>query len=395
MRSRASQRILSVTMLAVCLSSSSGESVACTTFSLSDGGAVVFGRNYDFDIGDGLVVVNKRGVSKVSKFGGGRSETSPPKASKTADSDRQARWVSRYASVTFNQYGREFPTGGMNEKGLVVELMWLDGTVYPPRDARPVVGVLEWIQYQLDTRASVAELIAHADEIRVRGSVPLHYLVADRTSATATIEFLDGRMKVHQGKSLPVPVLANHAYEKSLASLSAYTGFGGSATPPNGPGSLARFARAASMVRSFPGTAARPSGSDPSDNRSSGAGSPGTIDYAFEILSSVAQGEHTRWSIVYDMKNLEVHFRTWSHPELRTLRLSAFDKSCSTPVKILDVNAPLSGDVTNRFADYTPQANLELVEGSYRQVSFLSGVPRSEIEGAARHPETMACTSSQ
>jgi choloylglycine hydrolase len=28
-------------------------------------------------------------------------------------------WISKYGSITFNQYGREFPTGGMNEKGLV------------------------------------------------------------------------------------------------------------------------------------------------------------------------------------------------------------------------------------------------------------------------------------
>jgi choloylglycine hydrolase len=26
-------------------------------------------------------------------------------------------WTSRYGSITFNQYGREFPSGGINEKG--------------------------------------------------------------------------------------------------------------------------------------------------------------------------------------------------------------------------------------------------------------------------------------
>jgi penicillin V acylase-like amidase (Ntn superfamily) len=30
--------------------------------------------------------------------------------------------------VTFNQYGRNFPSGGMNEAGLVIELMWLEGS---------------------------------------------------------------------------------------------------------------------------------------------------------------------------------------------------------------------------------------------------------------------------
>jgi choloylglycine hydrolase len=129
---------------------------------------VVFGRNYDWDVDDGLIMVNKRGVAKVAAQGGQNGADTP------------ARWESEYGSVTFNQYGREFPTGGMNEKGLVVELMWLDETKYPPPDSRPSVSVLEWIQYQLDRRATVEEVLAHADEIRIAGRVPLHYLVADR-----------------------------------------------------------------------------------------------------------------------------------------------------------------------------------------------------------------------
>lgn len=47
------------------------------------------------------------------------------------------------------QYGRNFPTGGMNEAGLVIELMWLDGSRYPVPDARPAVDNLQWIQYNL------------------------------------------------------------------------------------------------------------------------------------------------------------------------------------------------------------------------------------------------------
>jgi penicillin V acylase-like amidase (Ntn superfamily) len=46
------------------------------------------------------------------------------------ESPNPAKWVSRYGSVTFNQYGCENPTGGMNEAGLVVEQMWLDESAY-------------------------------------------------------------------------------------------------------------------------------------------------------------------------------------------------------------------------------------------------------------------------
>ena len=40
-------------------------------------------------------------------------------------------WTSKFGNVTFNQYGKEFPTGGMNENGLVIELMWLNEARYP------------------------------------------------------------------------------------------------------------------------------------------------------------------------------------------------------------------------------------------------------------------------
>ncbi|HEX8152968.1 MAG TPA: linear amide C-N hydrolase, partial [Thermoanaerobaculia bacterium] len=161
---------------------------ACTTFCTRG----LFGRNYDFEIGYGMVLVNKRGMVKVA--------TTP----------KPAKWTSRYGSVTFNQFGRDVPTGGMNEAGLVVELMWLDGTRYPKADARPEVGTLEWIQYQLDTAGSVAGVLANMKHVRIaeRG-VPLHYLVADKTGDVAAIEFLGGEVVVHRGESLRVPVLAN------------------------------------------------------------------------------------------------------------------------------------------------------------------------------------------
>ena len=72
---------------------------ACTTFCLKNNGEVLFGKNYDWMISDGLVFVNKRGVGKIS---GAEDRTNP------------AKWVSKYGSVTFNQYGRENPSGGMN-----------------------------------------------------------------------------------------------------------------------------------------------------------------------------------------------------------------------------------------------------------------------------------------
>ncbi len=98
---------------------------ACTAFLFEQEGQVVMGKSYDWDTGDALVMVNPRGVAKRSLL---------------LSSSKAHEWVSKYASVTFNQYGREFPVGGMNEAGLVVEALWLRAARIEPSDARPALN---------------------------------------------------------------------------------------------------------------------------------------------------------------------------------------------------------------------------------------------------------------
>ena len=104
---------------------------ACSTFLLSKDGQLVFGRNYDWVTGNGMLVTNAKGLKKTALLQG---------------NEKPVSWVSKWGSITFNQYGKEFPHGGMNEAGLVVELMWLDGTAYPAEDSRPALNELQWIQ---------------------------------------------------------------------------------------------------------------------------------------------------------------------------------------------------------------------------------------------------------
>jgi choloylglycine hydrolase len=82
---------------------------------------------------------------------------------------------------------------------------------YPESDDRPVLGVLQWIQYQLDNNATIEEVIATDAKIRISpNNPPLHYLIADASGNAATIEFFNGKIVVHKGKDLPFPVLTNN-----------------------------------------------------------------------------------------------------------------------------------------------------------------------------------------
>lgn len=326
---------------------------ACTTFCLKNNDEVLFGKNYDWMIGDGMVFVNKRGVSKMSS-----EEVNP------------AKWVSKYGSVTFNQYGWESPSGGMNEEGLVIELMWLDDTQYPAPDDRPAIDVLEWIQFNLDTAANTDQVVRNADTVRIASAVKLHYLVNDRFGKSATIEFLNGKLESHTGDNLPYATLTNDTYTRSLE----YAGRkSGAATTES---SLDRFSRAAAKSRQF----------DMRHRTEKDA-----VDYAFNILDNVMQKKSTQWSIVYDQRRGRVYWRTKKRSDLKSIDTAALDYSCGTPVKVIDVDNKESGDVTRRLVPFTRQSNRDLIERSFTNTEFLKNVPAESKDRLAEFPERFVC----
>ena len=336
-------------------------SFACSAFSFVTGSECVVGKNYDWDIGFGLVIVNKR---NVAKFSTGEFAAQEPDF-------RPVQWTSRYGSVTFNQYGREFPSGGINETGLVIELLWLDDTVYPAPDPRPVLGVLEWIQFQLDRSRTINEVITNAKRVRIVSPVNLHYFVCDRSGACATIEFLDGSLVTHSRATLPARVLTNDNYGDSLLKLKQYAGFGGNLPVPQGYESLNRFVRGASLLQQLPAD-------------------PGVED-AFSILDSLAGGDYTKWRIVYETKSRKAQFKSLAGKSVKFVDLNQLDFSCSTPVKVINLNTGKSGDVSRKMVNYTTRINKDLVVKSFRNTPFLADLPDSVLERAYLHPEETVC----
>lgn len=65
---------------------------ACTTFCINDSTNLIFGRNLDFEVGFGHVVINKRNIKKTAMI-------QPP--------EKTIEWVSLFGSMTFNQNGRD------------------------------------------------------------------------------------------------------------------------------------------------------------------------------------------------------------------------------------------------------------------------------------------------
>jgi penicillin V acylase-like amidase (Ntn superfamily) len=334
---------------------------ACTTVLLQDQGEVAVAKSYDFYVGHGLIIVNPRGLAKHAM---------------ASASDRHlATWVSRFGSVTFNQYGRELPASGMNEAGLVVEVMWLDETRYPQPDERPVVPDLQWVQYELDNCATIAEVVERAADVRVDSATArVHYLVCDRTAACAAVEFLNGQLVLTTDSAMPVKTLTNSTYAASLASLKQHIGFGGTKSIPEGAESVERFIRASAL-------AARAARED--------RGEPGLTDDAFSILDSVSQGPGSVWNLVHDPIRRVIHYRTHANPRVKRITLSTLDFSCAAGLKALDVDAERWGDVTASLLPYTLGMNWSIVRRSFAR--HFAPVARGTVEYVARFAEGFRC----
>lgn len=286
-----------------------GPARPCTSLVLESGDQLWFARNLDWHWEDGLVIVNQRNLRKRALLIAG---------------GKPAEWTSKYGSVTFNQLGQEMPFGGMNEAGLVVENMMLFETRYPGRDDRPEVNMAQWIQYQLDTCATVEEVLATDKVIRIEPPVfpaRIHYLICDQTGATASVEFLGGRMVVHRGEALPHRVLSNSTYEASAAFLQKWEQAGRDPEGIDGGGSLERFARAAQLADKF------------------GEATGGeAMDRAFGALRDVCQGDFTVWSIVYEPRAGRIHYRTRGRAATKVIDFKALDFVCGQPPQFADMS---------------------------------------------------------
>jgi penicillin V acylase-like amidase (Ntn superfamily) len=346
--------------LAAALVAHAESAQACTAFAVGPGDNIVVGKAYDWHMGQGLLLVNKRGVAK-------HSLALSPEAAPVS-------WESQHLSVTFNQYGREFPNGGMNDAGLVLEILWLSATQYSPPDARPALNELQWIQYQLDRFASVSEVLAHLPEVRIAPVyAKVHYFVCDASAACAVIEHLHGKLVVQAGSTLAPKALTNHSYAESVAYLHELAG----KKTPSGLGSLERFARTARLLT--PTTPDSPEGA------------------ALHILNSV--GEGSQWNIIYSPNEAKLQWKTQRARVLKSVELLPLQPSCGAPVLMLDLDAPGRGDVTASLQPYSAAANRALVQKSLADLAEAHKNPiavggalaAGAVERIASFPDTLSC----
>lgn len=175
------------------------------------------------------------------------------------------KWRSKYGSVVTSSWDIA-SSDGMNEKGLVGNMLWLVESNYPPfvKDGnRKGISVATWLQYALDNFATVSEAVnefAKEDFVVVSSEIPgtdifttIHLSLSDATGDNAIFEYIDGRLVIHHGKGYNV-MTNSPTFDKQLAISSYWNSIPGTVMLPGTNRAADRFVRASYYIKAIPQT---------------------------------------------------------------------------------------------------------------------------------------------
>ncbi len=268
-------------------------------------------------------------------------------------------WKTKYAALGANAFGSTDFIDGVNEQGLAGGLFYFPGFAeyqeVPPQNyaqSLPMWQLLTWI---LTTCATTDEVkntlptiyISKTPFPALKGVVPAHLVVHDAAGKSIVIEYIKGKLAIHDN---PLGVITNapnfdwhmtnisnylnlsplSAKKKSLSGItfkplgqgSGMLGLPGDFTPPS------RFIRAVAFTQAAP----------PAATEADAIHQAFHILNNFDIPKNIAidqnyAADYTQWTSAIDMKNKIFYFRTYEHFQIRKLELT---KMNFTTPKIFD-----------------------------------------------------------
>ena len=238
-------------------------------------------------------------------------------------------WTSRYGSVVATAWDIA-TTDGMNEAGLVANLLWLAESEYPDRaSGKPGLSMSLWAQYMLDNFASVAEAVAYLrDEpfTLVSDSAPgetrvatLHLSLSDAAGDSAIIEYIGGAQVIHHNRDFTV-MTNSPAFDEQLALESYWAQIGGTVMLPGTNRASDRFARAAFYTRALPRSA------DWRESLASVFGVIRNVSVPYGITTPDQPNiASTRWRTVADHGRKRYYFESALAPNVFWVELDKFD----------------------------------------------------------------------
>ena len=251
------------------------------------------------------------------------------------------KWKSKYGSVITSAYDI-CSTDGMNENGLVANLLWLAESEYTVWDQKkPGLTIAAWVQYVLDNFATVneaVEALAKEDFIVISDNMPnqdrmatLHLSISDVTGDNAIFEYIKGKLVIHHDRSYQV-MTNSPIFEQQLALNKYWENIGGTTMLPGTNRAADRFVRASYYINAVPQV---------DDTRIS-------VASVFSVIRNVSVPygistpnepniSSTRWRTVSDQKNRVYYFESTLYPNIFWVDFKDVDFSQNAPVLKLDL----------------------------------------------------------
>lgn len=277
-----------------------------------------------------------------------------------AAGDRSIEWTSRYGSLIVSGYDIA-TVDGMNETGLVTNLLWQVDAGYPEDDGEtPRISLSVWAQYFLDNFATVAEAVAHLRETPLHaatGDVPgqpgrlatVHLSLSDATGDSAVLEWIDGALVIHHSRDYRV-MTNEPRYEDQLAITRYWSGIDGRQFLPGTNRATDRFARASYYIDSV----------RQSDDPRVAAASVfsvirnTSVPYGINLDDSPNLST-TRWRVVADHKDRLLYVESAISPNVFWVDLSQLELTDGAPVRWLDLGIDMTvvhaGEVSGSFVE--------------------------------------------
>lgn len=268
-------------------------------------------------------------------------------------------WISKYGSVVTSSYDMAV-SDGMNEKGLVANLLWLTSTQYPEameatEGSRMVVSY--WAQYVLDNFATVSEAVEELKKEKftiVSDNIPntdrfvnVHLSLSDALGDNAIFEYINGKLTIHHDPSYTV-MTNDPIFESQLAINEYWKDIPGKIFLPGTNRAPDRFVRASFYITAVPQT---------DDKRIA-------IASAFSVIRqcSVPYGisiegypnlSTTRWRTVSDQKHLTYYFEDALSPNAIWVDFKNIDFNGKVKKLALEKDEIYAGETSAQFVEST------------------------------------------
>lgn len=269
------------------------------------------------------------------------------------------KWKSRYGSIVSTSWDIA-SSDGMNEKGLVANLLWLGESQYPkfnPKGKQKGIAISLWAQYFLDNFATVKEAVEYAQKetfVIVSDYIPgterfttIHLSLSDASGDNAVFEYINGKLVIHHSPEYTV-MTNSPVFNEQLALNNYWKGIPGTVMLPGTNRAADRFVRASYYINAIPQT------SDPRTAVASVFSVIRNCSVPYGISSETEPNiSSTRWRSVSDQKNLVYYFETVFTPNTFWVDLKDFDLSSKGKVMKLDLS---------NFQTYNGKSNKDFKE---------------------------------